>query len=90
LSSRKIVFSFVWCLTHWLHGAESFLRSLLCSAGEEIPRIYSSFCNILFFYGGKLLPPAEPTSRRTTPYQLSANVYSVYSQLPTISGFLLL
>jgi len=35
-------------------------------------------------------PHAQPSSWRTTPSQLSATACSVYSQLPSISGGLLL
>jgi hypothetical protein len=42
------------------------------------------FRNKLIFYGEELL--AHLLSWRTSPCQLSATAYSIYSQLPSISG----
>jgi hypothetical protein len=46
---------------------------------------------ILCFYGERLLTPSPttttpPPSRRTTPCRLSTAAYSIYSQLPSITG----
>ena len=38
----------------------------------------------IFFYGEELLAPRPTTSWSTTPCRLSASVYSIYSQLPSI------
>jgi hypothetical protein len=48
------------------------------------PRLLVYFRNRLIFYGEELLAP-RPT-RRTTACRLSATAYSIYSQLPFISG----
>jgi hypothetical protein len=45
-----------------------------------------NFRNKLIFYGEQLLAHAQPPSWRTTPFRLSATAYSIYSQLPSISG----
>jgi len=39
----------------------------------------SVFRNMIRFYGGELLAPRQPPSWRTTPCQLSATAYSIYS-----------
>jgi hypothetical protein len=45
-----------------------------------------TFRNKICFYGEELLtPPPNPQSWRTTPCLLSATVYSIYSQIPSIS-----
>jgi hypothetical protein len=48
--------------------------------------LFNTSQQIYFFYGGGLLDPTQPPSWRATPCQLSATAYSIYSQLPSISG----
>jgi len=63
--------------------------SLPCS---QEPANSEDLCNIskqAVFYGNELLAPRPAPSWRTTPLRLSATAYSVYSQLPSISGGLL-
>jgi hypothetical protein len=43
------------------------------------------FLNILFLRWGVVRDSSNPPSWRTTPRRLSVNVYSMYSQLPSIS-----
>jgi hypothetical protein len=45
-----------------------------------------TFRNRLIFYGEELLAPRPTPSWRTTPCRLSATAYSIYLQLPSISG----
>jgi len=45
---------------------------------------------MLYFHGEELLPIAQPSIWRTTPCRLSATAYSIYLQLPSISGGCLL
>jgi len=42
------------------------------------------FCNIVIFYGEELLATRPTPKLETTTCRLSANVYSIYSQLPSI------
>jgi hypothetical protein len=49
-------------------------------------RICVTYRNMLFFYSGVLLAPAQHPSWITTPCRLSATAYSIYPQLPSISG----
>jgi hypothetical protein len=50
------------------------------------PRLCIVVCNLVIFYGEKLLAPFPNPSWRTTPCRLSATAYSMYSQLPSISA----
>jgi hypothetical protein len=53
---------------------------------EQSPRFCVTFHNkLLFFYGEELSPRPTPKPE-SIPYRLSATVYSIYSQLPSISG----
>jgi hypothetical protein len=53
------------------------------------PRPCTTFRNRLLFYGGELTAYAQTKSWRTTPCQLFAAYYSIYTQLPsTFGGFL--
>jgi hypothetical protein len=61
------------------------LRSFIHSIRTG-PRPFVTFCNKLIFYGEELLTPRPTPSWRSTPCRLSATAYSVYSQLPSISG----
>jgi hypothetical protein len=49
-----------------------------------------SFVTSLFFTVRSWKPHMQPPSWRIAPHQLSATVYSIYSQLPSISGGCLL
>jgi hypothetical protein len=59
------------------------------SVSDVLQRILT-FCNMLVFYGAKLLAPAQLPTWRTLPCRLSMTAYAIYSQLPSISGGLLL
>ena len=48
------------------------------------PRQEFMFCNKASFYGEELSSLRPSPSWRTTPCQLSATAYSIYSQLPSI------
>jgi hypothetical protein len=54
------------------------------------PRLLVIFHNKFTFYSEEMLPHAQPPSWRTTPCRLSATAYSIYLQLSSISGGLLL
>jgi hypothetical protein len=45
-----------------------------------------TFCNKLAFYGEELLALCPTPKLETTPCWLSATAYSIYLQLPSISG----
>jgi hypothetical protein len=53
------------------------------------PVYFETFCKI-FFMVRDVRPMPTPPSWRTTPFRLSKTAYSVYSQLTSISGGLLL
>jgi hypothetical protein len=48
------------------------------------------FCNMLDSLRWVVSPHAQPTNLRTAPCRISATAYSIYSQLPSTSGDLLL
>jgi hypothetical protein len=60
-----------------------FLRS--CQRINPGPRRFETFRNSKKFLRG-VGPHAQPPSWRTTPYRLSATVYSIYLQLPSVPG----
>jgi hypothetical protein len=45
-----------------------------------------NFCNKIMFYGELLLAPTPNPKLRNSPCRLSATAYSIYSQLPSVSG----
>jgi hypothetical protein len=53
---------------------------------KSIPRTSATLRNKIIFYGEELLAPRPTPSWRPTPCRLPATAYSVYLQLPSISG----
>jgi hypothetical protein len=73
-------------LTFHVPNRSSVFHSLghLFKESAQVRGPFWHFVTNLFFYGEELLAPRQ--SWRTTPCRLSATAYSVYSQLPSISG----
>jgi hypothetical protein len=63
-----------------------FLLRSIIQRISPCPRRLVNFCNKIIFYGEELLAPSPTLSWRTTPCRLSAAAYSIYSELPSISG----
>jgi hypothetical protein len=64
-----------------------FLRlGHLSKASIQVHGHFWHFVTSLFFKARSCKPHAQPPSWRTTPWQLSTTAYSIYSQLPFISG----
>jgi hypothetical protein len=61
---------------------EYFTSGLFCLQRKHLT--YEYFFTF-FFTGRSCSPVSQPPSWRTTPCRLSATVYSIYSQLPSIS-----
>jgi hypothetical protein len=65
---------------------------ILCCVGQSFQRISPdpgpcvTFCNMLAFYYEGLLPQSPALCWKTTSYQLSVTVYSMYMWLTFISG----
>jgi hypothetical protein len=60
--------------------------SLSFAQEPAIPRSCVTFYNKIIFYGKELLAPPQHPNWQTTPCQLSATAYSMYLQLPFMSG----
>jgi hypothetical protein len=50
------------------------------------PRLFIVFCNMVIFYGEELLAPRPTPKLEDHPLSASATAYTMYSQLPSISG----
>jgi len=60
--------------------------SLTVPKDQSKSRPFEMFFNTVHFYDEKFLAPNPTPSRRTTICRLSTTAYSIYLQLPSISG----
>jgi hypothetical protein len=63
-----------------------FLRLRSFQSICPILRPFVTFCNAFLFYGGELSAPRPTPKLEGHPCRLSATAYSIYLQLPSISG----